>query len=154
METFKELGVQGLRGAGVLAMAADEAQAKVRDQQIQQLEAIEQQKAKEEARAASELAGLSLAEAEGAQKAAADAQAAKAASITSGLGAITGIGQQMAAVNPVTGKAMFELYGKDKSGASSDASSNMNFQAGAGFKYSPDAFSSYLEGLGFTPKKS
>jgi len=60
----------------------------------------------------------------------------------------------MAAVNPVTGEAKFELYGKDKSGTSSDASSNMNFQAGAGFKYSPDAFSSYLEGLGFTPKKS
>ena len=149
-----EMGAAGMGRVGAIAMAGDESQAKVRDQQIKQLEAIEQLKAQDEARASQQLASLSLQEAEGAQQAAADAQAAKAAAITSGFGALTSVGQQMAAVNPVTGEAMFELYGKDKSGTSSDASSNMNFQAGAGFKYSPDAFSSYLEGLGFTPKKS
>ena len=154
MESYKELGVQGMRGAGALAMASNEAQAKVQAEKTKALEGIDLLKAGDELRVAKELGQLAKDEAEGAQKAAADAQAAKAASITSGFGALTSIGQQMGAVNPYTGEAMFELYGKDKSGTSSDASSNMNFQAGAGFKYSPDAFSSYLEGLGFTPKKS
>lgn len=154
MEAFKQLGVQGLRGAGALAMAADESQAKVQAEKTQKLEGMELLQAGDELRASTQLAELAKQEAEGAQQAAADAQAAKTAAITSGFGSLASIGQQMAAVNPETGEAMFDLYGKDKSGTSSDASSNMNFQAGAGFKYSPDAFSSYLEGLGFTPKKS
>lgn len=107
METFKELGVQGLRGAGVLAMAADEAQAKVRDQQIQQLEAIENLKAQDEARAATQLANLSLAEAEGAQLAARDAQTAKAAAFTSGLGAVTGFAENLIALDEDTGEGFF-----------------------------------------------
>jgi hypothetical protein len=92
---------------GAIAMAGDEAQAKVRDQQIKQLEAIEQLKAKDEARVASELAGLSLAEAQGAQQAAADAQAAKAASITSGLGAVTDFTENLIALDPDTGEGFF-----------------------------------------------
>lgn len=110
-----EMGAAGMGRVGAIAMAGDEAQAKVRDQQIKQLEAIEQLKAQDEARAAGQLAQISLAEAEGAQQAAADAQKAKAAAITSALGSLTNIGQQMAAVNPITGEAIFGLYGKDKS---------------------------------------
>ena len=116
-----EMGAAGMGRVGAIAMAGDEAQAKVRDQQIKQLEVIEQLKAQDEARAATQLANLSLAEAEGAQQAAADAQRAKAAAITSGFGALTSIGQQMAAVNPITGEAMFELYGKDKGKGTGDA---------------------------------
>ena len=114
-----EMGAAGMGRVGAIAMAGDEAQAKVRDQQIKQLETIEQLKAQDEARASQQMASISLQEAEGAQKAAADAQAAKAASITSGFGALTSIGQQMGAVNPYTGEAMFELYGKDKGGTKS-----------------------------------
>lgn len=109
-----EMGAAGMGRVGAIAMAGDEAQAKVRDQQIKQLETIENLKAKDEARASQQLASLSLQEAEGAQQAAADAQSAKAAAITSGFGSLASVGQQMAAVNPVTGEAMFELYGKDK----------------------------------------
>jgi hypothetical protein len=125
-----EMGAAGMGRVGAIAMAGDEAQAKVRDQQIQQLEAIEQLKAQDEARASQQLASLSLQEAEGAQKAAADAQSAKAAAITSGFGALTSIGQQMASVNPKTGEAMFELYGKDKSGAAGSQGGTKSATAG------------------------
>lgn len=111
-----EMGAAGMGRVGAIAMAGDEAQAKVRDQQIKQLESIENLKAKDEARVANELANLSLQEAEGAQQAAADAQTAKTAAITSGMGSLASVGQQMGAINPYTGEAMFELYGKDKSG--------------------------------------
>ncbi len=112
-----EMGAAGMGRVGAIAMAGDEAQAKVRDQQIKQLEAIENLKAQDEARVASELAGLSLAEAEGAQQAAADAQAAKAASITSGMNTMSGLFGDVTKINPVTGEALFPglgLYGKPK----------------------------------------
>lgn len=102
-----EMGAAGMGRVGAIAMAGDEAQAKVRDQQIQQLEAIEQLKAKDEARVASELAGLSLAEAEGAQLAARDAETARAAAITSGLGAVTGVAENLISLDPETGEGFF-----------------------------------------------
>ena len=114
-----EMGAAGMGRVGAVAMAGNEAQAGIRDAKIQQLESIERLQASDEARAARQLAELSLQEAEGAQQAAADAQSAKTAAITSGFGALTNIGQQMASVNPVTGEAMFGLYGKDKSGGDS-----------------------------------
>jgi len=107
MDGYKQLGVQGMRGAGALAMASNEAQAKVRDQQIKQLETIEQLKAKDEARAAQQMATLSLQEAEGAQLAARDAQSAKTAAITSGLGAVTGVAENLIALDPETGEGFF-----------------------------------------------
>jgi hypothetical protein len=109
-----EMGAAGMGRVGAIAMAGDEAQAKVRDQQIKQLETIENLKAKDEARVANELANLSLQEAEGAQLAARDAQTAKTAAITSGMGSLASVGQQMGAVNPYTGEAMFGLYGNTK----------------------------------------
>ncbi len=109
-----EMGAAGMGRVGAIAMAGNEAQADIRDAKIQQLEGIEQLQAQDEARAAGQLAQLSLQEAEGAQQAAADAQAAKTAAITSGFGSLASIGQQMAAVNPVTGEAMFGLYGNTK----------------------------------------
>jgi len=159
-----EMGAAGMGRVGAIAMAGDESQAKVRDQQIKQLEAIEQLKAQDEARAAGQLAQLSLAEAEGAQQAAADAQAAKAAAITSGFGALTSIGQQMATVNPLTGEAMFELYGKDKSKGGGDMGTNINqgggdmgtnmqLQTGAGFKVDAANVMSGLEKLGLKPNQ-
>lgn len=109
-----EMGAAGMGRVGAIAMAGDEAQAKVRDQQIQQLEAIEQLKAKDEARVASELAGLSLAEAEGAQLAARDAQTAKAAAITSGLGAVTGVAENLISLDPETGEGFFNKLYKEE----------------------------------------
>ena len=102
---------------GAIAMAGNEAQADIRDAKIQQLESIEKLQAEDEARAAKQLANLSLQEAEGAQLAARDAQAAKAASITSGMDMMSGLFGDVTKINPVTGEALFPglgLYGKPK----------------------------------------
>lgn len=109
-----EMGAAGMGRVGAIAMAGDEAQAKVRDQQIQQLEAIEQLKAQDEARASQQLASLSLQEAEGAQQAAADAQTAKAAAITSGLGAVTGVAENLISLDPETGEGFFNKLYKEE----------------------------------------
>jgi len=109
-----EMGAAGMGRVGAIAMAGNEAQADIRDAKIKQLETIENLQAKDELRAAGELSALALQEAEGAQLAARDAQTAKTAAITSGFGSLASVGQQMASVNPVTGKAMFGLYGKNK----------------------------------------
>lgn len=140
-----EMGAAGMGRVGAIAMAGDEAQAKVRDQQIKQLETIENLKAKDEARASQQLASLSLQEAEGAQQAAADAQSAKAAAITSGFGSLASVGQQMAAVNPVTGEAMFELYGKDKSGGAGSQGGTRGAGSQGGM-FDPETLN-YLAGL-------
>jgi colicin import membrane protein len=109
-----EMGAAGMGRVGAIAMAGDEAQAKVRDQQIQQLEAIEQLKAQDEARASQQLASLSLQEAEGAQKAAADAQAAKAKSVTSGFTALSDATKIFTTIDPTTGKSVAESLGLGK----------------------------------------
>lgn len=106
-----EMGAAGMGRVGAIAMAGDEAQAKVRDQQIKQLETIEQLKAQDEARASQQLATLSLQEAEGAQQAAADAQAAKAASITSGFNALTDASKIFTTIDPKTGKSVATSLG-------------------------------------------
>jgi non-ribosomal peptide synthetase component E (peptide arylation enzyme) len=108
------MGAAGMGRVGAIAMAGDEAQAKVRDQQIQQLEAIEQLKAQDEARASQQLASLSLQEAEGAQLAARDAQTAKAAAITSGLGAVTGVAENLISLDPETGEGFFNKLYKEE----------------------------------------
>lgn len=145
MEGYKQLGVQGMRGAGALAMASTEAQAKVQAEKTKALEGMDLLKAGDELRAAKELGQLAKDEAEGAQKAAADAQSAKAASIASGFGALTSIGQQMGAVNPYTGEAMFELYGKDKSGGAGTQGGTRGAAVGGGM-FDPETLN-YLAGL-------
>ena len=107
MEGYKELGVQGMRGAGALAMASTEAQAKVQAEKTKALEGIDLLKAGDELRVAKELGQLAKDEAEGAAKAAADAESAKAASITSGLGAVTGFAENLIALDPETGEGFF-----------------------------------------------
>ncbi len=117
MEGYKELGVQGMRGAGALAMASTEAQAKVQAEQTKALEGMELLQAGDELREAKELGQLAKDEAEGAQKAAADAQSAKAAAITSGINTMSGLFGDVTKVNPITGEALFPglgLYGKGK----------------------------------------
>jgi len=118
-----EMGAAGMGRVGAIAMAGDEAQAKVRDQQIKQLETIENLKAKDEARASQQLATLSLQEAEGAQKAAADAESAKAAAITSGMGSLTDASKIFTTIDPETGMSVAEslglgggLYGRGEKG--------------------------------------
>ena len=71
----------------------------------------------DELREAKELGQLAKDEAEGAQKAAADAQSAKAAAITSGINTMSGLFGDVTKVNPITGEALFPglgLYGKGK----------------------------------------
>ena len=115
MEGYKQLGVQGMRGAGALAMASIEGQAKVQAQKTKALEGFDLLKAGDELREAKELGQLAKDEAEGAQKAAADAQAAKAASITSGMGSMAGLSQNLIALDPETGKGFFDsLYPKEQ----------------------------------------
>tara|TARA_R110000803_G_scaffold4911_10_gene16386 strand:- start:21533 stop:22132 length:600 start_codon:yes stop_codon:yes gene_type:complete len=112
-----EMGAAGMGRVGAIAMAADEAQGKIRDQKIQKLEGIEQVQAQDEARKQQQLASLSLQEAEGAQKAAADGYTQKAASLTAGFEGLTGVTETIAQVNPITGAALFPglgLYGKAK----------------------------------------
>jgi hypothetical protein len=114
MEGYKELGVQGMRGAGALAMASTEAQAKVQAEKTKALESIDLLKAGDELRVAKELGQLAKDEAEGAQKAAADAQTAKTAAITSGMGSMAGLSQNLIALDPETGKGFFDsLYPKE-----------------------------------------
>ena len=123
MEGYKELGVQGMRGAGALAMASNEAQAKVQAEQTKALEGMELLQAGDELREAKELGQLAKDEAEGAQKAAADAQSAKAASITSGFNALTDASKIFTTIDPETGKSVAEslglgggLYGRGEKG--------------------------------------
>jgi hypothetical protein len=123
MEGYKELGVQGMRGAGALAMASTEAQAKVQAEKTKALEGIDLLKAGDELREAKELGQLAKDEAEGAQQAAADAQAAKAASITSGMGSLTDASKIFTTIDPETGMSVAEslglgggLYGRGEKG--------------------------------------
>ena len=111
MEGYKELGVQGMRGAGALAMASTEAQAKVQAEKTKALEGIDLLKAGDELREAKELGQLAKDEAEGAQQAAADAQAAKAASITSGFDALTDASKIFTTIDPKTGESVAERLG-------------------------------------------
>jgi hypothetical protein len=60
------------------------------------------------------MASLSLQEAEGAQKAAADAQSAKAASITSGFDALTDASKIFTTIDPKTGESVAESLGLGK----------------------------------------
>jgi colicin import membrane protein len=124
-EAAAEMGAAGMGRVGAIAMAANEAQAKIQAEKTQKLEGIELLKAGDELRVAKELGQLAKDEAAGAQKAEADAQAAKTAAITSGFGSLAGVGQQMASVNPITGEAMFELYGGKKN---SSPMNNMSAQ--------------------------
>ena len=65
----------------------------------------------DELREAKELGQLAKDEAEGAQKAAADAQSAKAASITSGFNALTDASKIFTTIDPKTGKSVAESLG-------------------------------------------
>lgn len=109
-----EMGAAGMGRVGAIAMAGNEAQADIRDAKIQQLESIEKLQAEDEARAAKQLANLSLQEAEGAQLAARDAQTAKAASITSGFNALTDATKIFTTIDPTTGKSVAESLGLGK----------------------------------------
>jgi len=128
-----EMGAAGMGRVGAVAMAANEAQAKIQAEKTQKLEGIDLLKAGDELRVAKELGQLAKDEAAGAQLAARDAQAAKTAAITSGFGSITGAAKGLAAVNPVTGEAIFGLYGKDKSGGAAGAGAGAGGDAIAKF---------------------
>ena len=107
MTGFQELGVQGMRGATAALAQGQQMQAQIADAKTQRLEQLEQMQAAEEGRLRDINVQLDLQEAEGAQQAAADAQAARAKAIEGGAGSLISAAG--------TGAAMFELYkqGKD-----------------------------------------
>jgi hypothetical protein len=105
-----QAGVESERGAaatvGRVAMAQNEAQAGIRTEMGKELTDLEKMTAQEESRLRDVGVQLSLAETEGAQQAAADAQRASAAATSQGLQSITSAGQQII--------ANADLYGKTK----------------------------------------
>ena len=117
MTGFQELGVQGMRGATAALAQGQQMQGQIADAKTQRLEDIEKMQLDEEGRLQDLGMNLNLKEVEGAQLAARDAQQARNAAIQQGVSGIASIGEQMLSVNPVTGEAFFELYGKDKTGA-------------------------------------
>lgn len=132
MTGFQELGVQGMRGATAALALGSKQQQGVRDAKTQRLEAVEKLQLDEQGRLMDVGLQLNLQEAEGAQQAALDAQQAQNAAITQGVSGISSIGEQMLSVNPVTGEALFGLYGKDKTGTGAPKAPKST-SAGAGF---------------------
>jgi hypothetical protein len=114
MTGFQELGVQGMRGATAALAQGQQMQGQIADKKTQRLEAVEKVQLDEQGRLQDLGMNLKLQEAQGAQQAALDAQQAQNAAITQGLSGISSMGEQMLSVNPVTGEALFGLYGKDK----------------------------------------
>ena len=105
MTGFQELGVQGMRGATAALAQGQQMQAQIADKKTQRLEQLEQMQAAEEGRLRDINVQLDLQEAEGAQQAAADAQAARNTAIEGGAGSLISAAG--------TGAAMFELYKQD-----------------------------------------
>jgi hypothetical protein len=96
MQAAKEGGTRGLAAAAGRTQMADIAQQRAaRLDKASELQALEMTKAKERQEASDKLAGLSLAEAEGAQQAAADSEAMAAQyesqAIQSGMQAVQGV---------------------------------------------------------------
>ena len=116
MTGFQELGVQGMRGAAAALALGSKQQQDIRDAKTQRLEAVEKLQLDEQGRLMDVGMQLNLKEVEGAQQAALDAQRMRNEAIEGGISSIGGIGEQLLSVNPVTGEAFFELYGKNKKG--------------------------------------
>ena len=82
--------------AGAVLLAANEAEKDITNNQIGAIEALEQSVAKEEGRLAGLRSNLDLAEAQGAQQAAADAEAASNSAMTQGMTSLAGAGSSIA----------------------------------------------------------
>ncbi len=102
MTGFQELGVQGMRGATAALAQGQQMQGQIADKKTQALEGLEQMQAAEEGRLRDINVQLDLQEVEGAQQAAADAQAARTKAIEGGAGSLISAAG--------TGASMFELY--------------------------------------------
>ena len=89
MTGFQELGVQGMRGAGVALQQGSQMQEKIADVKTQKLEDIEKTQLDEDARLKDLNTQLDMEEAQGAQLAARDAQEAKTAATMQGFEGIT-----------------------------------------------------------------
>ena len=82
--------------AGRVMLGAQEAEKEITTDQISAIENLEQSVAKEEARLSGLRSNLDLAEAEGAQQAAADAEAASNSAMTQGMTSLAGAGLSIA----------------------------------------------------------
>jgi hypothetical protein len=102
-----QAGVESERGsaatAGRIAMAQNEAQAGIRTEMGKELMALEKLSAEEDSRLRDMGLNLDLAEVQGAQQAAADAQRAAAAATTQGMQSIQSLGQQAIQQAPLYG---------------------------------------------------
>ena len=104
VEAVREADQRGAAaGVGRIQMAQEQAAAATRADMSQQMQRLEEITAQEEARLEGQKASLDLAEAQGAQLAARDAQEASQQATQQGLAGVTAMGAQVA--------AMPELYG-------------------------------------------
>jgi len=125
--------------AGAVLLGANEAEKDITNNQIGAIEALEQSVAKEEGRLAGLRSDLNLAEAEGAQQAAADAAKAEAAAITGGIQGLSD-----AAGSVMKGA---ELYGNKKQRQNKRNAKKGNVLP-SGLEVDDDALSSMLKGGG------
>jgi hypothetical protein len=134
-----QAGVESDRGAAATAgrvqMAMNEAQAGIRTAQGKEMSDLAKLSATEDSRLRDVGVQLDLAEVEGAQQAAADAEQARAAAIQQGMAGVQSVAQQ--------GIAMAPLYGQNL-GAQKSALSQMEF--------TPEEFAKF-EALGGKPLK-
>lgn len=99
-------GERGVAGtAGRIQMAQNEAQAGIRDTMSKEMQDLNKLKTEEDSRLRDIGTQLDLAEAEGAQQAAADAQKAKAAAISQGIEGLTSMATQAVQMAPLYGKS-------------------------------------------------
>jgi hypothetical protein len=117
MAGFQELGVQGMRGAGVALQQGSQMQEKIADVKTQKLEGIEKIQLDEDARLKDLNTQLDIQEAQGAQLAARDAQEFETGAITQGFEGLTSMGAQAG--------GMFELYKQDNSTDISGSQKNL-----------------------------
>ena len=142
-QSFLQAGQAGERGAGAMAGralgAVQEGEKDITNRQIGAIETLEQSVAKEESRLAGLRSDLNLAEAEGAQQAAADAAKAEAAAITGGIQGLSD-----AAGSVMKGA---ELYGNKKQRQTKKNARKGNVLP-SGLEVDDDALSSMLKGGG------
>lgn len=139
IEAGRESERGGVGTAGKIQMAQQDAQQKLAGTMADELMGLEKLSAVEDSRLAGERKNLQLAEVEGAQKAAASAQALAAASMQGGFSSLNqGIKSGIDYTNYDAMKSLLSLYGKDGKSISA-ANQYMNPQG-----YMPNPFGIFL----------
>jgi hypothetical protein len=151
-----EAGVESERGAAAVAgrvqMAQQQGQGGVRTAMSQELQNLDKLVASEDARLRDAQANLDLAEAQGAQMAARDAQQAAAAATAQGMAGVQSFGQQVAQMAPLYEKsAGAKEFKKLQEQATAAGMTQEQFQTNlVGLSRANPQFAN-LSGVGYTP---